>query len=38
LGESIADIARNNELKKVRNVDSLVEEYVLSFLEDRDGQ
>jgi len=33
LGESIEDIARRNELRRIRNVDPSVEEYVLNLLE-----
>ena len=32
LSESIEDIVRRNELRKIRNVDASIEEYVLNFL------
>ena len=32
LGESIEDIAGRNELRKIRNVDPSIEEYVLNLL------
>lgn len=33
LGESIEDIARRNELRRIRNVDPSIEGYVLNLLE-----
>jgi DNA repair photolyase len=35
LGESIEDIARRNELRSIRNIDSSMEDYVLTLLGDR---
>jgi len=38
LGESVEDIARRGELRKIRNVDPLLEEYVLSLLRNEGEQ
>ena len=35
LVESIEDVARRNELRRIRNIDSSMEEYVLTLLGDR---
>jgi hypothetical protein len=35
LVESIEDMARRNELRRIRNIDSSMEEYVLTLLGDR---
>jgi len=35
LVESIEDVARRNELRRIRNIDSSMEEHVLTLLGDR---
>ncbi len=36
LKESVADIAGRNELKKIRNINSRIEKYIINFLQDQE--